>query len=96
MESGALGEKQSISLATFSRAFSWNHQTRLETASCQKCSALTIRIFLSMLLHSILSVSLTAVESYLAQGKDGELGVTGEGTLLDNAQGTFTVSVWML
>ena len=29
----------------------------------------------------------TAVESYLSQGKDGELGVTGEGSLLDNAQG---------
>ena len=29
----------------------------------------------------------SAVESYLAQGKDGELGVTGEGSLLDHAQG---------
>jgi len=31
-----------------------------------------------------------AVESCLAQGKDGELGVTGEGSLLENAQGTYT------
>ena len=30
---------------------------------------------------------ISAVESYLAQGKDGELGVTGEGSLLDHAQG---------
>ncbi|CAL1527205.1 unnamed protein product [Lymnaea stagnalis] len=29
---------------------------------------------------------LTAVESYLACSKDGQLGVTGEGSLLDNAQ----------
>ncbi|KAK3577475.1 hypothetical protein CHS0354_032326 [Potamilus streckersoni] len=29
---------------------------------------------------------LRAVESYLAHGKDGELGVTGEGSLLENAQ----------
>jgi hypothetical protein len=28
-----------------------------------------------------------AVESYLAKGKDGQLGVTGEGFLLDNAKG---------
>lgn len=31
----------------------------------------------------------SAVESCLAQGKDGELGVTGEGTLLENAAGMF-------
>ena len=36
--------------------------------------------------HSLLFLS-SAVESYLSQGKDGELGVTGEGSLLDNAQG---------
>jgi len=29
---------------------------------------------------------LAAVESYLACTKDGQLGVTGEGSLLDNAQ----------
>ena len=28
-----------------------------------------------------------AVESYLAKSKDGQLGVTGEGSMLDNAQG---------
>ena len=32
-------------------------------------------------------VILTAVENYLAQGKDGALGVTGEGSLLENAAG---------
>ena len=30
---------------------------------------------------------ISAVESYLATGKEGQLGVTGEGTLLDHAQG---------
>lgn len=34
-------------------------------------------------------VPVPAVESCLAQGKDGELGVTGEGTLLENAAGMF-------
>ena len=33
-------------------------------------------------------ILLAAVESFLAQGSDGQLGVTGEGTLLDNAEGT--------
>lgn len=28
----------------------------------------------------------SAVESYLAKGKDGQLGLTGEGSLLDNAK----------
>ena len=31
----------------------------------------------------------TAVESYLSANKEGNLGVTGEGTLLDHAQGIF-------
>ena len=30
---------------------------------------------------------ISAVESFLAKSKNGELGVTGEGTLLDNAPG---------
>ena len=37
-------------------------------------------------LHSY-SVTVSAVESYLAKSKDGQLGVTGEGTMLDNAPG---------
>ena len=37
-----------------------------------------------------MSLFVVAVESCLAQGKDGELGVTGEGSLLENAQGTHT------
>ena len=30
---------------------------------------------------------ISAVESYLATNKEGQLGVTGEGSLLENAQG---------
>ena len=41
---------------------------------------------MNIFMHLIYFLS-TAVESYLSQGKDGELGVTGEGSLLDNAQG---------
>ena len=40
-----------------------------------------------------MSLCITAVESCLSQGKDGELGVTGEGSLLENAQGNDYV--WM-
>ena len=31
-----------------------------------------------------------AVETYLARSKDGELGVTGEGTMLENASGVYS------
>lgn len=38
-----------------------------------------------------------AVEGYLASSREGKLGVTGEGTLLDNAQGShFLVSSQLL
>ena len=29
------------------------------------------------------------IENYFMKGKDGQLGITGEGTLLDNAKGAF-------
>ena len=42
--------------------------------------------------HTVQSFCLlvSAVESYLAVGKDGQLGVTGEGSLLENASGEWT------
>ena len=36
-------------------------------------------------------MSISAVESYLAKSMAGQLGVTGEGTLLENAEGTQTI-----
>ena len=35
----------------------------------------------------IIIMFVAAVESYLAKSRDGQLGVTGEGTMLENAQG---------
>lgn len=34
-------------------------------------------------------IKFSAVESYLGVGRDGKLGVTGEGTLLENAAGWY-------
>jgi hypothetical protein len=31
------------------------------------------------------------VENYLLQGKDGQLGITGEGSLLENAKGKIKI-----
>jgi hypothetical protein len=40
-----------------------------------------------------IAVPVLAIESYLAKGKNGQLGVTGEGTMLDNAAGANTISI---
>lgn len=40
-----------------------------------------------------IAVPVLAIESYLAKGKNGQLGVTGEGTLLDNAAGLNTIII---
>ena len=37
-------------------------------------------------------IYITAVENYLAKSKDGSFGITGEGTLLDNAAGKLNIT----
>ena len=38
-------------------------------------------------LYDYLITIASGVESYLSKGTDGQLGITGEGTMLDNAAG---------
>ena len=38
----------------------------------------------------------SGVESYLARGKDGQLGITGEGSMLDNAAGLYICYIMLL
>ena len=45
--------------------------------ACWRCTVQSLCLF-------------SAVESYLAVGKDGQLGVTGEGSMLENASGEWT------